>query len=276
MRQWRLIYHVPSHGAHNMAVDESILSAVSSGQSPLTLRLYAWSLPCLSLGYGQTSSNVDFHRVADLGWHVVRRPTGGRAILHADELTYSVTLPANHPLASGEIVESYRRISQALLAGLRTLGLSPQADPKTHRREASSPVCFDTPSHYEITVNGRKLVGSAQVRRKGGLLQHGSLPLAGDLARICNVLAYTDETSREQAKAHVHAHALTLAEAIDQELTWQTVANAIVDGFRLALDVDFVEVALTPDEQSNAAHLEAQVYSEIDWRRKLLNSPALD
>lgn len=276
MRQWRLIYDVPSPGAHNMAVDEAIVSAVSAGQSAPTLRLYAWSPPCLSLGYGQKSSDVDFPRVVALGWHVVRRPTGGRAILHTDELTYSLALPANHPLTSGDIVESYRRISDALLAGLNTLGLSTQAERKTHRREINSPVCFDAPSHYEITVNGRKLVGSAQVRRKGGLLQHGSLPLTGDLVRICDALAYVDDPTRQQAKTHVHAHALTLSEALGDELNWQTVANAIVDGFRQAMGIQFVDGVLNSAEREMAAHLAAEVYADVDWRRRNVSSPTPD
>src|SRR6185295_7261954 len=95
MRQWRLIYDLPTTGAANMAADEAVLQAVSAGESMPTLRLYGWSPPCLSLGYGQKTRDVDFERIAANGWDVVRRPTGGRAILHVDELTYSVSLPAD-------------------------------------------------------------------------------------------------------------------------------------------------------------------------------------
>src|SRR5690349_10912993 len=111
MRQWRLIYDIPANGAWNMAVDESLVESVGAGQSPPTLRFYSWNSPCLSLGYGQRFTDVDVTRVDQLGWDVVRRPTGGRAILHTDELTYSLSLPADDDLAAGTIVESYQRIS---------------------------------------------------------------------------------------------------------------------------------------------------------------------
>jgi lipoate-protein ligase A len=196
-----------------MAVDAAILEAVSAGDALPTLRLYGWERPCVSLGYGQHVGDVDLEQLNARGWDIVRRPTGGKAILHTDELTYSVALPIEHPLAQGGVVESYREISKALLAALRTLGTNPQADRKTEGGEISV-VCFETPSHYEITVNGKKLVGSAQVRRKAGVLQHGTLPLYGDIARICDVLQYEDEDAREQARRQVRERATTLAEAL--------------------------------------------------------------
>jgi lipoate-protein ligase A len=274
MRQWRLIFDVPARGAHNMAVDEAILWAVSADLTLPTLRFYAWSPPCLSLGYAQKTADIDFQRVTELEWEVVRRPTGGRAILHADELTYSVALPADHPLAAGDIVESYRRISQALMAGLQHLGLNPQADRKTHH-EINGPVCFDTPSHYEIMVNGRKLVGSAQVRRKGGLLQHGSLPLRGDLGRICDGLMYPDEASHQQAKARVRAKGITLEAALGTAVSWRTAAESLAQGFITALDMNFVESALTDAESERAAYLASEIYVNVDWNRRRFNQPDL-
>src|SRR4051794_13846617 len=196
-----------------MAVDEAILAAVSARDVPPTLRLYAWTPPCLSLGYGQHAREADTERLAQRGWDIVRRPTGGRAILHTDELTYSLALPIDHPLAQADLVESYRQISAALQIALDQLGAQAQANrAETDTTQALNPICFETPSHYEITVAGRKLVGSAQVRRKQGILQHGTLPLTGDLTRICDVLVYPDEMARSAAKADVRARALTLEE----------------------------------------------------------------
>jgi len=265
MRQWRLICDTPLSGAHNMAVDEAILSAVTAGEVLPTLRLYQWHPPCLSLGYAQKSSDVDFARVEINGWQVVRRPTGGRAILHTDELTYSVVLPSDHPLVAGDVVESYRRISQALVAGLNLLGLHSEADKRAERGNFSGAVCFETPSHYEITVSGRKLVGSAQVRRKGSVLQHGSLPLHGDLTRICDALYYPSESSRAQAKAQVHSRAITLAEAIGQSLDWQTVADALTQGFSQTFDLEFVPATLSELESERALHYLTDVYANDIW-----------
>jgi lipoate-protein ligase A len=248
-----------------MAVDEAILA---SGIP--TLRLYRWQPMCLSLGYGQRSRDADLARLAERGWDLVRRPTGGRAILHGDELTYSLSLPADEPLAKLSIIESYRRISAALLAALESLGAQPHAERADSDLQAGaeppiSPVCFETPSHYEITVDGRKLVGSAQVRRKNGVLQHGTLPLAGDITRICDVLAYADEDGRLAAKADVRAHALTLEEALGKAIDWQTAADAVASAFTAVFEVDFAEGGLSSAEEAEAERLTAEVYGSDDW-----------
>jgi len=269
MRQWRLIYDNPAFGAWNMAVDEAIMEAVGAGDSSPTLRLYAWEPACLSLGYGQRVTDVDFTRLMDLEWDIVRRPTGGRAILHTDELTYSLSLPADDELAAGTVVESYQRISLALLDGLMRLGASPCADQRAER-VVSGPVCFETPSHYEITVEGRKLIGSAQMRRKNAILQHGSLPLCGDIARICNALVFSDESARQSAENHVRQRALTLADALGYEVGWNEVADAIVSGFAETFEVDFsqYESALTEFEYNRAQQLLSDVYSTSEWTHR--------
>lgn len=278
MRQWRLIYDLPTVGALNMAVDEAILEAVSAGMQPPTLRLYAWNPPCLSLGYGQRAVDVDFERITAFGWDVVRRPTGGRAILHTDELTYSLSLPVDDPIGAGSIVESYRRISAALVHGLESLGVQPQADKRAEGGEAGGPVCFETPSHYEITMNGRKLVGSAQMRRKAGVLQHGSLPLFGDLGRICDGLVYPTEAQREGGKDQVRARAITLAGVLmgeglrlsptNNQVDWEMAAQAVVEGFSQTFEVDFQQQGLSDSEQIRAQNLYEQVYGTSAWTRR--------
>ncbi len=192
--RWRLIIDEPCDGATNMAIDEAILEAVGRGDAPVTLRLYRWEPACLSLGYAQPVSDVDFARLAERNWHVVRRMTGGRAILHTDELTYSIALPLTHPLVSGTIPDSYRRLSSALMTALHKIGLDANADKRINTHAAPvGPVCFEVPSDYEITASGKKLIGSAQVRKHNGALQHGSLPLCGDVSRICDALIFEDE-----------------------------------------------------------------------------------
>jgi lipoyl(octanoyl) transferase len=270
MRQHRLIYDLPTEGRHNMAVDEAILSAVIVGDSLPTLRLYAWEPPCLSLGYAQPWTDVDTDRLTGLGWGLVRRATGGRAILHTDELTYSLALPEDHPLAEGSIVESYRRISRALLAAMKRLGLHPQADRRADRHPTSGPVCFETPSHYEITTGDqRKLVGSAQVRRKGGILQHGSLPLWGDVARICDALAFPDEDARQAAREKVRRRAATLADALGGHvITWDEAARAVAAGFAEVFDLELIPGQHSAAEQAHADHLAQTVYGSESWTRR--------
>ncbi len=266
MRQWRLFYDQPTLGSRNMAVDEAILASVGAGDAPPTLRLYGWTPPCLSLGYGQRAREADFARLDARRWGIVRRPTGGRAILHADELTYSLALPKSDPLAGQGVIESYRRISGALLAALNRLGARAHADrADSESDQPLSPVCFETPSHYEITVGGRKLIGSAQVRRREGLLQHGSLPLCGDLARICEVLVYPDEAARAEARRQVRARSITLAEALGREIEWQSGADMLVAGFVEAFGVDFAPGDLTAAERDHAGRLDAEVYGTSAW-----------
>src|SRR5258708_8109308 len=157
-----------------MAVDEAILDHAGRGASLPTLRLYAWAPPCLSLGYAQPFSDVDTARVAARGWEVVRRPTGGRAILHTDELTYSVIAPTDEPHVSGSILESYNRLALALLEAVQSPDLTARALPlnvamkenAVANHETHNPVCFEVPSAYEITADGKKLIGSAQARRR--------------------------------------------------------------------------------------------------------------
>lgn len=271
MRQYRLIYDQPTHGARNMAVDEAIMSAVARAESLPTLRFYAWEPACLSLGYGQPWRDADLERIATHGWHLVRRITGGRAILHADELTYSIAVPTEHPLAQGTIVESYRRISQALSAALITLGMTPQSKRLEKGAKGSGPVCFEMPSHYEITtVDRRKMIGSAQVRRKGVVLQHGSIPLDGDLARICEALHFDDDTDRKAAKLKVRSRAATLSEALgERPVTWGQVADAVADGFREVFGAEFVADTISDRETDHAEQLEHEVYANDEHTRRL-------
>jgi lipoate-protein ligase A len=269
MRQYRLIYDTPTNGVWNMAVDEAILTSVIRGDSLPTLRFYSWNPPCLSLGYGQSLSDVDTTRLHQFGWDVVRRPTGGKAILHTDELTYSLCLPQHHPLAEGTIVDSYRRISTGLMAGLKLLGAQLQADKRADNASMTGAVCFETPSHYEITaLDGRKLVGSAQLRRRGGVLQHGTLPLTGDLTRICDALYFADDEARHIAKQKVMQRAITLQDALGYSVSWDDATHAIVQGFITTFDAEFIIANLTPDEYQHAQQIAQTVYADADWMKK--------
>lgn len=268
MRQWRLIIDSPMMGAYNMAIDEAIMLAVSDGKALPTLRLYDWSPLCLSLGYGQRLRDADLDRIDTAGWQIVRRPTGGKAILHGNELTYSVSIPKDHELAQGDVVESYRRISEALLTALRYLGLSPASEMQAKGNTGLGPVCFEVPSHYEITSGGKKLIGSAQVRRKDGILQHGTLPLTGDIALICDALAYPDEATREEAKNLVRDRATTLEAVLGEYVSWEKAAESLVKGFEDTFGIHFTEDSLSDEEKSLAEQLVLERYAHADYINK--------
>ena len=270
--KWRLVQSAAASGAWNMAVDEAILEAVHRGSAKPTLRLYAWSPPCLSLGYAQPSSDVDFEYLNASGWQIVRRPTGGRAILHTDELTYSIICPHSEPRAAGSVLQSYQRLSAALLGALQLLGIPAQALEKNSRKQNSgiqNPVCFETPSNYEITVSGKKIIGSAQARRREGILQHGSFPLFGDLTRITSALCFPDEASRTKAAARLLDHATTAEEILGHPLSWDTAAEVFILGFQQALNLELDPEELTPGELARAAELAEEKYAHSVWTRRV-------
>lgn len=267
---WRLIKHPPAQGAWNMAVDEAILEAVGAGDSPPTLRLYAWDPPCLSLGVAQPFTDVNISALRVRGWEVVRRPTGGRAILHTDELTYALIAAQDNPLTCGSILESYRRISLALLQGIIRLGLDARADREYEQNDGSSPkpVCFESPSNYEITVCGKKLVGSAQARRYGGVLQHGSLPLTGDLTRILLTLNDVADPAGEDA-VRLLERAATVEQLRGSLPTWEEAAAAWQAGFEQVHDICFTPGQLTPAEQARTRQLFSEKYNHPSWTERL-------
>lgn len=266
---WRLIVDGEADGATNMAVDEAILTGVIDGTSLPTLRFYAWSPPCLSLGRGQALAEADLAACRAAGVDLVRRPTGGRSILHTDELTYSVSLLQTDPRAKGGIVEGYRRLSEGLLAGLRRLGVDAR-QAVGHEQGGGEPtaVCFETPSHYEITVAGRKLVGSAQSRVRGGVLQHGTVPLSGDLARVVDYLAFSD-AERQVQRRRLALRALTVEEALGAARSFDSVAHALAEGFAEALNLTLVPGELSPQERALSAEIRERVYAAPDWTARL-------
>lgn len=270
MTRWRLLYTPPASGAWNMAVDESILEHISPGKSKPTLRLYSWNPPCLSLGHAQSFKDVDVERLRERGWDVVRRLTGGRAILHTDELTYSVTGSADEPILSGGVLESYNRLSTALSHALRSLNVPVEVKEYKdgHSRQNLNPVCFEVPSTYEITVDGRKLIGSAQARRKEGVLQHGSLPLAGDLSRICDALVFENESKRQSAKERLLARATTVESAHGVEASWEQAARAFIQGFEAELGIRFEKEELSASEIQRAEELAREKYAHPSWTER--------
>lgn len=271
-KNWRLILSPPLSGAKNMALDESLLLSTALKSKPSTLRLYSWDVPTLSLGYAQSCEDVDFNALEQLGWGLVRRPTGGRAILHTDELTYSVTTSVDEPLMAGSLLESYQRISTALLLALSILGINANADsvyPIQVTSAGKEPVCFEVPSNYEITVAGKKLIGSAQARKNNGVLQHGSLPLFGDLTRITRVLNYENEEKRKNSKAALLSHAGTIASLTGLQISIEQAQEAFIEGFSKSLDVSFTVSEPTKEEIDFANELENSKYSSPAWTLRL-------
>ena len=254
---WRLIVDAALRtGAWNMALDEAIMEAVGSGEALPTLRLYQWQPPCLSLGKRQPLNGVDLERCWRDGVDVVRRATGGWAILHTDELTYSISALPTDPRAEGAILDAYRKLSAGLVAGLHRLGVPAAMNPVdplgVHNTSAA---CFEVPSAYEVTVGDQKLIGSAQTRPRGHVLQHGSLPLTGDIARVVDYLWFQTEDDRAALAAHLRERATTLSAILARGIGFDEAAQAIAQGFAEALALDFEPGDFTPAELAAAERI---------------------
>jgi lipoate-protein ligase A len=252
-----------------MALDESILEHIGRGESIPTLRLYAWEPACLSLGHAQPFADVDIARLKQHGWEVVRRVTGGRAILHTDELTYSVIAPNDEPRISGTVLESYNRLAQALLLAVKGLDLPVEMkEGKAENGSTANPVCFEVPSTYEITVDGKKLIGSAQARKREGVLQHGSLPLTGDLTRICQALRFENESARILAAQRLLTRAATVESALGRVVPWETAAQAFIHAFEAQLGLSLQKGELSPSESKRTDELVKDKYDHPSWTER--------
>ncbi|MCL7970332.1 MAG: lipoate--protein ligase family protein [marine benthic group bacterium] len=249
----RLLVDGPLPGATNMAVDEALMEGARRGQP--SLRLYRWSPGCLSFGRNQTARDrYDGDRVGSLGYDVVRRPTGGRSVLHHREVTYAVVAPEEW----GSLSDAYLRINRALANGLRELGVAATVH-EASAGPAPRPTvraCFCDPLPGELTSGGRKLAGSAQWRFRGALLQHGSLLLHNDQALV--------ETFRSDAPPRLEIPAVGLVELLGREPEPGELESAIAAGFERELGVEVVPGDLTDEELERVAVLRPK-YEDPAW-----------
>ena len=259
--RWRVLLSPPASGVENMALDEALL-ARARGTGETVLRVYTWSRPTLSLGRhqrarGRYRPDVLHDRCID----VVRRPTGGRAVLHHREITYSVTAPCG---AAQGLRESYGSINRLLMAGLRALGMAVRlAAPRGPEPNLGDAPCFDTPAAGELVWRGRKLVGSAQWRERGALLQHGSILIHDDQSLLSELLACPTQSGPPPA---------TLFEVLGRSPTALELAEALLGTVREVEDSDAELVSggdlLDADLERLAARARLR-YLNDDWTWRL-------
>jgi lipoyl(octanoyl) transferase len=269
--RWRLLDTGPADGFTNMAVDEAMLEVFAAGGAPTTVRFYSWSPPALSLGYAQSiACEIDLRQCTSLGIDVVRRPTGGRAVLHDHEVTYSLVISANDPRVTSGILAAYLTISQALIRGLSYLGITAELLPL--RRGVSlpsaqaSPACFAMPSSYEVAVAGRKIIGSAQRRAHGVIMQHGSIPLSWNLERMRAVFGRSSlEGGSAQGEADDHLPMTSLQEAGGRAYGYAEVVAALSRGIAESWEVELIQGGLTFEERRRSAHLRVTKYRLETW-----------
>jgi lipoate-protein ligase A len=226
--------------------------------------------PALSIGYFQrVEREVDREALKRRGLGFVRRMTGGRAVLHDRELTYSVVVWENHPLIPSSVSESYRVISQGLLEGYRLLGIHAEmAPPKQGAADVASAACFDSPSDYELVIAGKKAAGSAQIRQRGVLMQHGSILIDLDADLLFDVLRFPSERVKERMKSSFLEKAVAINRVRDKPATLDEVTEAFRKGFARGLGVQLVPGELTEDERRMAEELARTRYGSEEWNAR--------
>jgi len=255
---WRLLIDGPADGAWNMAVDEALLESQSSSPSMVpTFRLYSWQPSTLSLGSRQPRLPDDRWLMRPEGIALTRRPTGGSAVLHGRDRTYAIAGRLGREAFPGGVVDTYRRVAMALTAAFKLLGLDVgtlESSRVGERDRRSSPACFDRTSVYEIVLRGRKIVGSAQLRRRGAFLQHGSIPIDSE-----------EGWPGREAGTTSKERFMDLKTALGRVPEVREIDEALVKGFEAAFDVKLSAGSLTDREEIRATRLRSWKYASAAW-----------
>lgn len=272
---WNFINSGKCAPAFNMALDEALLEWHSKGKIKPTIRFYGWQPATLSIGYFQkVEKEINLEAVNKYQLGFVRRPTGGRGVLHEHELTYSVIVSEDHPMMPKGVTESYRVISEGVLEGFKQLGLNAYfAVPKTKEEQDAlksprSAVCFDAPSWYELVVEGRKVAGSAQTRQQNVILQHGSIILDIDESKLFDLFKFPNERVRERLQKGFGQKAVAINEISSKKVTIEDAEVAFKKGFELGLNIKLEPYQLSDDELSYVHELAHKRYANDEWNFK--------
>lgn len=250
MTSFRLLQTEHQTAAFNMALDEVLLNRIKNGQSKPALRFYGWQPPAVSIGYFQSlESEVDDQRCQALGIDVVRRQTGGGAVFHDQEVTYSMHIPLELNLVPAKILDSYERICQGIIQGLAELNLEAKFVPLN-----------------DIIVNGQKISGNAQTRKQDVLLQHGTILTSVDVDKMFDLLKVPDEKMKGKLITDIKQRVTAIDKHTSEKLPFKEIVDHLVSGFKKAFpDVNFCEDRLTDEEKSATEKLAAEKYAHKDW-----------
>ena len=236
IQSWRLVIDGDRSGAENMARDVALLEAVIAGELPPTLRIYGWSPPCLTLGRHQRDGAADADFCRKHGIDIVRRPTGGRAVLHHLELTYSVVAPLGQAPLPRPLQEAYRTLCSALVEAVRAFGIDAELTGGEVNLSLPGPrttvPCFEAPAGGEVVVSGRKLIGSSMRARQGHILQHGVILLDWDGRLQAGAMGLADDST-------LRPHVTTFAEQLDVVPSREDLVEALARAFENTLAIDF-------------------------------------
>ncbi|MGA1792462.1 MAG: biotin/lipoate A/B protein ligase family protein [Thermoplasmatota archaeon] len=272
MEKFRLLVDETATPSENMARDEALLRRVIAKESMPCIRFYQWRPAGLSLGRFQSiEKGVDLEACNRYGVEVVRRLTGGEAVLHDDEITYSIIVPVTHPKFDGKgVVDTYRTISRALVKGLQLTGVESTmaGSAPTRPDPAGQGVCFYTPTVYEIVAKGKKIIGSAQTREKLIILQHGSIPIDWDIDKQLDVMGIPSG-NREVFRDLFTTRATTISEQLGGRPGFYDLVKNFSKGFEEVFDMELEPSDYSMQERKMADWLVEKKYANDEWNLKL-------
>jgi lipoate---protein ligase len=250
--KWRYLVTKNNSAAKNMAIDRAVLVANSEGKTLPTVRFYTWSPPAISIGYFQgLSEEIDLEKCKEFGVEYVRRITGGGAVFHEDELTYSIVIPESHPQIPKNIMESYGRICGAVIKGLKNQGID----------SVYAPI-------NDILSGGRKISGNAQTRKLKTVLQHGTVLLDVDVEKMFSLLIVPNEKIRDKMIADVKQRVTSVKHIIGKYVSFDDSLDAMKKGFEEEFNVELVRGKLTEYEQDLTEKFEKECFANPDWNHK--------
>jgi len=263
MTTWRFIDSGLCSASYNMALDEVLAISVREGKSVPALRIYGWVNPSVSIGYFQKIKDIDFEYCAGKGIPVVRRPTGGRALLHDEEITYSFSSQTSDGIFSGGLMESYKKISQAFQHAFKRAGIMTEIkflQDKKHlfnQKEKGSPLCFDSISFAELSVNNKKIIGSAQKRWRNCMLQQGSIPISINNKLLQKIFKLNE--IQENIKE------FTALKYLLPDIEIENFKEIIRSSFEQTFNIKFIDSIPTQEELLLVSNIEKSKYLSNDW-----------
>ena len=260
--EWRFMGGGLNEGDYNMAEDMACLQSCEQKLTPPTIKLYGWGEPTLTIGYTQQPKKlINIERARQLDIPIIRRPTGGRVLLHSEELTYSLIAPIDHPLFGGDLKDSMYVISEMLINSLVKLGFSKESiqfAPPFNSRSQNMPACFSLANHYELTCRGKKIIGSAQRRMKRAFLQHGSIILKFDRPLLNSLLYFKKPQLAEENLKKLIESSISIDEYFGRPISFQKAFKIFKKEFATFLQSRLKSGTLTD--------------REINYRKKWLNN----
>jgi lipoate-protein ligase A len=245
--KWRLLRIREDKGAMQMAIDEAVLLARAKDIVPNTLRFFTWKPPALTIGYFQSlKQEIDISNAERLGIDIVRRYTGGGAVFHDAELTYSLVVPEDE--ISFDIIESYNILCKGIINGLAYFGIEAEFRPIN-----------------DIITRGKKISGNAQTRKKGIILQHGTILLDVDVRTMFSLLKVSSEKIKDKMIKKVEERVTSLKDESGRIITAEKVEEAMIKGFEQALNIKLIEGKLSDKELEIARKLYEEKYSTKEW-----------